>query len=103
MSEEYPESILVLGAEARYPEVEYGWIEPGRTLVDSLDHPLQRVRRFWEKPTLQHAAMLQRQGCLWNTFVTMGLAGAFLELLQATVPHLTRALEGRLTDNQLER
>jgi mannose-1-phosphate guanylyltransferase len=90
---EYPESVMIVGAEARYAEVEYGWIQPGRTLVDSLANPLQRVSRFWEKPALEHAEELQRQGCLWNTFVTIGRAAAFLELLQATVPHLIRAMK----------
>ena len=101
--EEYPQSVLVLGAEAQYPEVEYGWIEPGRTLLDSPAHPLQRVTRFWEKPTLQHAQALRRHGCLWNTFVTIGLAGTFLELFAATTPQLTRTLAACLTDHQLDR
>ena len=100
--EEYPQSILLLGAEARYPEVEYGWIQPGRTLVDSPDHPLQRVTRFWEKPTRQFAGILRRHGCMWNTFVTVGLAGAFLELLGATLPHLTKSLERCLESGQLD-
>jgi mannose-1-phosphate guanylyltransferase len=103
LMEEYPQSILVVGAEARYPEVEYGWIQPGRTLVDSLANPLLRVSRFWEKPTVRRAGELQRRGCLWNTFVTIGLAGAFLELLQATVPRLTRALEALHADCPIER
>src|SRR5580658_1590791 len=101
--EEYPDCILVVGAEARYPEVEYGWIEPGRTLVDSLANPLMRVSRFWEKPTRAHAEMLQKRGCLWNTFVTIGLAGAFLELLRATVPQLMRPLEDVRGDLDLDR
>jgi len=100
---EYPQSVLVLGAEAQYPEVEYGWIQPGRTLVDSPVRPLQRVTRFWEKPTLQQAQSLRRHGCLWNTFVTIGLAGAFLELFGATIPHLSRTLAACLTDGRLER
>jgi len=89
---EYPQSILILGAEAKYPEVEYGWIEPGRTLVDSLVNPLLRVSRFWEKPTATRARALHRRGCIWNTFVTIGSAAAFLELLRATVPRLSRWL-----------
>jgi mannose-1-phosphate guanylyltransferase len=87
---DYPDNILIVGAEARYPEVEYGWIQPGRTLVDSLVNPLLRVSRFWEKPTLKRAQVLQRRGCLWNTFITIGMVGAFMELLHATVPKLTR-------------
>jgi mannose-1-phosphate guanylyltransferase len=100
---EYPESVLMLGAEARCPEVEYGWIEPGRTLVDSLDNALLRVSRFWEKPTKALAERLQKRGCLWNTFVTIGSAGAFLDLLQATVPQLTRSLEQVHRDLELDR
>jgi len=91
--EEYPGCILIVGAEARYPEVEYGWIQPGRTLVDSLVNPLLRVSRFWEKPPLKRAEVLKRRGCLWNTFITIGRVGAFMELLQATLPELTRLLE----------
>ena len=102
MIDEYPHAILILGAEARYPEVEYGWIEPGRTLVDSRVHPLRRVSRFWEKPALEHAEELRKMGCLWNTFVTIGKAGAFLELLQTTVPHLVEALEGCLQNGRIE-
>jgi mannose-1-phosphate guanylyltransferase len=100
---EYPQSVLVLGAEAQYPEVEYGWIQPGRTLVDSPVHPLERVTRFWEKPSLQRAEVLHRHGCMWNTFVTMGLAGVFLELFGTTIPQLTRTLGACLTDGRLER
>jgi len=100
--EEYPQSVLVLGAEAHYPEVEYGWIQPGRALVDSLVHPLHRVRRFWEKPTLERAESLRRDGCMWNTFVTIGLAGAFLELFAATIPGLTKILGNCRTESQIE-
>ncbi len=93
LMEEYPQSILVIGAEARYAEVEYGWIQPGRTLVASVKNPLLRVSRFWEKPARRRAEELHRQGCLWNTFVTIGSVGAFLELLQAAVPQLTRSFK----------
>src|SRR5580658_564675 len=99
---EYPQSILVVGAEARYPEVEYGWIEPGRTLVEALANPLLRVSRFWEKPTLRCAELLHRRGYMWNTFVTIGLAGAFLDLLRASVPEVTRSLESVGSDHDLD-
>ncbi len=49
--------------------------------------------RFWEKPSAERAAKLQRDGCLWNTFITIGLAGAFLGTLQSSVPDLLRSLE----------
>jgi mannose-1-phosphate guanylyltransferase len=100
---EYPENILMVGAEARYPEVEYGWIEPGRTLVQSPANPLLRVSRFWEKPTLAQAEMLQKRGCLWNTFVMIGTAGAFLNLLEATIPQLMRLLAEVRNEVELDR
>jgi mannose-1-phosphate guanylyltransferase len=98
----YPDCVLVVGAEARYPEVEYGWIQPGRTLVDSMANPLLRVSRFWEKPALKRAEVLKRRGCLWNTFITMGRVGAFMELLHATVPQLTRSLEASFRNGQID-
>lgn len=99
---EYPDNLLVLGAEARYPEVEYGWIQPGRTLVDSPVHRLQRVTRFWEKPALKQAQVLRRRGCLWNTFITIGRVAAFQELLHAAVPGLMRSLERLGSDSDLD-
>jgi mannose-1-phosphate guanylyltransferase len=102
LMEEYPDHVLVVGVEARYPEVEYGWVQPGRTLVDSLTHPLLRVTRFWEKPALKRAELLKRRGCLWNTFITMGRVGAFMELLHATVPELTRSVEDSFTNRQID-
>src|SRR5712691_5988967 len=50
-AEQYPDSIVLLGAEAHYAEVEYGWIEPG-SAISHAPIPLLRVNRFWEKPTL---------------------------------------------------
>jgi mannose-1-phosphate guanylyltransferase len=101
-AEEYPQCALVLGAKPTYPEVEYGWIQPGRTLVDSPTNPLQRVSKFWEKPSQRRAEELLQQGCLWNTFVTVGLAGAFLELLQATVPEIARRLAVDRLESRLD-
>jgi mannose-1-phosphate guanylyltransferase len=71
---QYPESIILLGAEARYPEVEYRWIEPGQSMLGAPTFPLSRVNHFWEKPSLSEARALLARGCLWNTFVTVGRA-----------------------------
>ncbi len=43
-AEEHPTSLILLGAQAHYPEVEYGWIEPGPAIGEL---PLSRVNRFW--------------------------------------------------------
>src|SRR5260370_23889006 len=47
-----------------------------------------RVRRFWEKTSYEVAQTLLDQGCLWNTFVMVGRANAFLELIQSAEPSL---------------
>ena len=79
------DSVILLGAEATHPETGYGWIEPVGEVTDGKS---QRVKRFWEKPSLDTANALQRQGCLWNTFVMVGHARAFLRMLDATASSL---------------
>ena len=92
-----PENIILLGAAADYPEVEYGWIEPGERLDCALTKSLHRVGRFWEKPPLHFARKLHESECLWNTFVMIGRASAFLKILKASVPGLLLDL---LTDGE---
>jgi mannose-1-phosphate guanylyltransferase len=93
---------LLVGAEARDPEVEYGWIEPGPAISSASPADLSRVNRFREKPSLPIARELLRRGCLWNTFVTIGQAGAFLELLCAEIPDVMFRMAAALTDNDLD-
>jgi mannose-1-phosphate guanylyltransferase len=85
-AQEYPKSLILLGAEAQYPETEYGWIEPVFAIRASGALQLLRVNRFWEKPSLRKARALMSGGCLWNTFVTVGRASTFLELLRLQIP-----------------
>jgi mannose-1-phosphate guanylyltransferase len=80
-------AIVLLGAEPKYPEVEYGWIEPG-TNIRSPFGDCSRVIRFWEKPPIEVATELQDRGCLWNTFIMVGSVRTFLEAFQSSVPQL---------------
>jgi mannose-1-phosphate guanylyltransferase len=64
-----------MGAESRYPEVEYGWIEPESVLPSDSDTAV-RVKCFWERPSLNQARTLLHRGCLWNEFVCIGRASA---------------------------
>ena len=102
ISQEYPHYITMLGAKAHYPEIEYGWIEPGRTLIDSPACLLRRVSRFWEKPSPEQSVGLRERGCLWNTFVMVGLVSSFLELLWQTVPELSRSVENGVRTGRLD-
>jgi mannose-1-phosphate guanylyltransferase len=83
-------SVILLAAAATAPEIEYGWIEPGPAVSNN---KLAGVRRFWEKPSYQVAQTLMGQGCLWNTFVMVGRANAFLELIQSVEPRLYKTFQ----------
>ena len=83
-------SIVLLGAEPKAPEVEYGWIEVGEVVGPG--RGVSHVLRFHEKPPLPMAEHLLRSGSLWNTFVMVGRVDAFLDLALATIPNLLRAL-----------
>jgi mannose-1-phosphate guanylyltransferase len=96
------DAIVLLGAEATYPETEYGWIEPVRAFPDGVSFAPARVRQFWEKPTLTTAQDLLRRGCLWNTFVTIGRVSALIDVLcQAAAQPMLRLAAG-LTENNLD-
>ena len=100
-AERFPRSLIILGAQAEYEETEYGWIEPGLAVSQTATAPLCRVTRFWEKPALPVARTLLRRGCLWNTFVTLGSAATFLEMLCFVVPDVVVSMTHALADNDL--
>ena len=82
------ERVILLGIQPDAPEESYGWIEPGASLG-----LVSEVRRFWEKPTRRVAAQLMRHGCLWNSFVMVGRAKAFLAMLRRTLPELLSSFD----------
>ncbi|HEX7362509.1 MAG TPA: sugar phosphate nucleotidyltransferase [Bryobacteraceae bacterium] len=87
--------VILLGAAAVRPEAEYGWIEPdlGNTAFRS---GLAPIKRFWEKPSPETAQLLLNRGCLWNTFVMIGRAAAFLNMIEAAAPETYRMLESAM-------
>jgi mannose-1-phosphate guanylyltransferase len=100
-AERYPDSIVLVGAKAHYPEVEYGWIELGLAL-SHVPVPLLRVNRFWEKPSLPQAKTLLHRECLWNTFVTVGHVRVFLDLICSQVPNVVPSLSKAMAENELD-
>jgi len=95
-ADECPSSLVLLGAEPECAETEYGWIEPAPSEGDS-----KPVSRFWEKPSAAHAQDLFRRGCLWNTFVMVGRAKMFCDVLRSTAPTMMLAFERALADRDL--
>ena len=92
-ADRHPDRIVLLGARPTRAEVEYGWIERGRTLDGTGDGAVWEVRRFWEKPSAEQARACLAAGCLWNTFVLVGKAATFLRAAREALP----AVEERLT------
>ena len=83
-------TVILLGVAAKHAEVEYGWIEAAPAISSQSSHGLLKVKRFWEKPTPQTAKELLDRGCVWNTFVMVGRAKAFLDLIQSGAPEVYR-------------
>jgi mannose-1-phosphate guanylyltransferase len=91
-----------VGAEATWPETEYGWIEPVQALPKDIRFAPARVRQFWEKPTLATAQDLLRRRCLWNTFVTIGRVSTFIEVLCQAAPNAMLTLSAAVMENDLD-
>jgi mannose-1-phosphate guanylyltransferase len=88
-----PERVILMGIEPEGPEEDYGWIEPGPPLAGESTKDIFEVTRFWEKPTRAVASHLMGKGCLWNSFVMVGAVGAFIGIIQRTLPNLLACFE----------
>lgn len=87
-----PDRITLLGVAPDRPETEYGWIEPGEPMAGpALGGPVLGVRRFWEKPAPAVARDLAEAGALWNSFVMVGRAATFLDMVERVLPDLSAA------------
>jgi mannose-1-phosphate guanylyltransferase len=79
-----PDLVVLLGLEPENPEVEYGWIEPADSISGHFH--VFAVRNFWEKPSPHLAQLLQRSGCLWNSFVMVASVRALLAIIESAIP-----------------
>jgi len=87
-------SVVLLGASARTPEVDYGWIELGPS-AGRARGVLFHVRKFYEKPSLHAAKELLARGSLWNTFVMVGHVRAFLDMVNVALPDVVDQFRGQ--------
>jgi mannose-1-phosphate guanylyltransferase len=81
-----PDRVVLVGARATAPEAEFGWIQAGdemRGLASRSATPgrVHAVRRFLEKPSPEVAGRLFQEDWWWNTFISVGRASAFADLL----------------------
>ena len=83
---------VLLGITPDGPETEYGWIESGAPVAAT--HPalgqINRIRRFWEKPSLDFAHELYGRNCLWNSFILVANTTTLLSLIASALPELYR-------------
>src|SRR6185369_13471822 len=83
-----PETVMLLGITPTAPETEYGWIESEPSILSTVQRSITRVRKFWEKPSLNLATSLMDHGCLWNSFVMVGCVDALLKMTRAALPEM---------------
>jgi len=86
-----PETVMLLGITPTTPETEYGWIEPHASILANAKRSITRVRKFWEKPSLNLATSLMGRGCLWNSFVMVGRVDALIIMTRAALPEMYTA------------
>jgi len=85
--------IILLGVVPHCAETEYGWIIPGSLIEPGTKDGPRVVRRFVEKPPLREARKLLRDGALWNTFISTGLAASYWELAKRYLPEQAALFE----------
>jgi mannose-1-phosphate guanylyltransferase len=90
--EQHPEHMVLLGAQPTYPEVEYGWIEPGEPLGEVSTGAVRAVRQFMEKPALPQARMYLEAGHLWNTSILIARVATLVQAGWRMVPALSERL-----------
>jgi mannose-1-phosphate guanylyltransferase len=60
---------ILLATKPDSPELEYGWIKPGRVLKRAGKDTIQSVETFYEKPDEDAVRSARATGSLWNTMV----------------------------------
>jgi mannose-1-phosphate guanylyltransferase len=86
-------SVYLLGAEPGHPDSELGYVVPSEHRLDAASG----VARFAEKPSIDEARALIKDGALWNTFILAGTVRALLNLFDgqfaATVNAMRQAVK----------
>ena len=83
----FPNELMLLGIEPTHLDCEYGLIVPTRERLGSS----RSVRAFIEKPALNLAAELSREGAMWNSFIFACEGAVLYDRFEATLPTLARS------------
>lgn len=87
-AQEWPDHLILLGAEAGHEFGDYGWIVPAA----GRGSRTAAVTRFHEKPPRGEAMRLANDGALINTFIAAATGEALTRLYARTLPELVLAL-----------
>jgi mannose-1-phosphate guanylyltransferase len=83
-----PALVYLLGAEPDHPDPELGYIVPSEHRRDAATG----VLRFAEKPSLEKARALIKEGALWNTFMLAASVRALLGLFEGRFMSTVKAM-----------
>ncbi len=87
-----PTQLLLLGITPDEADPELGYIVPGERLGERM----HSVTRFVEKPPVERAQALLREGALWNSFIFAAQGAALLGLIRERHPEIVDAMETAL-------
>ena len=89
-----PGGMVVLGIPPTRPDTGFGYVERMGDAVDSNGFPVFAVRRFTEKPALEHAKEYVASGSyMWNAGMFFWRVSTFLDNLKSFLPKTHAALE----------
>jgi mannose-1-phosphate guanylyltransferase len=82
--------VALLGIEPDEPDPELGYILAGPAVAEG---QLRSIRRFVEKPPLDEARHLWREGALWNSFIIVCRVASLIELYRSRCTEVVELLE----------
>jgi mannose-1-phosphate guanylyltransferase len=85
--------LVLLGVVPDGPELEYGWIQPGREIAWAAGARVRDVTSFVEKPALATARAAIASGALWNTLVMAARVQTLWQLGLEYVPEVVERFE----------
>lgn len=94
-------SLVTVGIVPSRPDPGYGYIRPGEPIADSspsLGSGARRVAEFVEKPTPDRAAVMVREGCLWNSGIFVWRVADFLDEVRKHCHEVAPALASHPND-----
>jgi mannose-1-phosphate guanylyltransferase len=81
--------LVTLGIKPSSPSTGFGYIHQGESIMEIHDHPIFRVERFTEKPTLEVACRMVSSGeYSWNSGMFVWRVDRILEEFKIQMPEL---------------